>query len=117
MHLVIGASCHWSFIDGYVVWGRGESEAPGTAAMSSKLGFILSGPDIVGADKCQTTVNLNASGTHVLKVDTLVCHLFSILKELSKFWTYESLHINPEEKHVHEKFEGYNYTQRKLNTH
>ena len=102
--VLIGADYYWNFFDGAVRQGRG----PGPVALSTKLGWVLSGPMLPsGKRSSECSVNLNP--THVLRVDTSTVNINEAELspeglQLSKFWDLETLGIRSDEKSVYDTF-------------
>ncbi|KAL9969544.1 hypothetical protein ACROYT_G021769 [Oculina patagonica] len=98
--ILIGADFYWHFVSGGVV--RGPGSAP--IALSTKLGYVLSGPvGIPVPGQGDSTVNLTE--THVLKVSSSVVEERNSFEgEIKHFWDLETLGIKPDEPSVYEKF-------------
>lgn len=77
--LLIGADFYWDIVENRVVRGKGPT------AVSSKIGYLLSGP-IPSPD---TEVHDN----HVLNILTAT----PAIEEIERFWKLESIGITPEE--------------------
>ena len=97
--LLIGADYYWSLVTGEVVRGHSSS---GPVALSTKIGYVLSGPDQATSYANDSTVNL--SETHVLKVMSEVVQENILEREIKAFWDLESLGIKSNEPAVYDKF-------------
>ncbi|XP_068735432.1 uncharacterized protein [Montipora capricornis] len=89
---------YWNFVSGSVV--RGPESGP--IALSTKLGYILSGPVSVPG---QGDSSINLTETHVLKISNCVIEGGdSLEEEIKHFWDLETLGIKHDEPTVYEKF-------------
>ena len=89
--ILIGSDFYWNFIDARVV-KKGRQGEP--VAISSKLGFIVSGKIPKKVD--ETSVNITS--THVLRVASEpISPTQELNKAMNKFWDIESLGINCDE--------------------
>ena len=97
--ILIGADFYWHFMDGSVIRTNG-----GPVALSTKLGYVLSGP--VGfSTSTETSSTVNFSETHVLKIQSHTVEEFSSLDEqVRRFWDLETLGIQENEPTVQDKF-------------
>ena len=99
--ILVGADFYWALVDGTVI--RGQPTEP--VAISTKLGYVLSGPVSSTSSICSSeTVNFTA--THVLKVEAKIAtETVDPLKSvLQKFWDYETLGIKNQENSVYDNF-------------
>ena len=81
--VLIGADFYWDFIGDQVIKGQGPT------AVSSKLGYLLSGPLTITDHEPRTTIfHINASSINVN--DTV--------DSLTRFWELESIGINSDVK-------------------
>ena len=97
--LLIGADYYWSLISGEVV--RSDSGS-GPVALSTKLGYVLSGP--VQGESCTNESTVNLSETHVLRVVSEVVQENTLEQDIKTFWDLESLGIKSNEPAVYDKF-------------
>ena len=98
VQILIGADFYWNFVDGNTI----RCNYGGPIAISTNLGWVLSGP-INAVSDSQTTVNF--SNTHVLQIDTCIQgETVTLDDKLSKFWEYESLGIMKQEKSLYDEF-------------
>lgn len=84
--VLIGSDNYWELITGKVKRGK-----DGPMALETKVGWILSGPTGFKT----SSVNLNLTSTHALKVDTCVSNS-KLDNQLKRFWELESLGIEKE---------------------
>ena len=101
--LMIGADFYWSFIQSNVV--RGES-GNGPVALSTRLGYVLSGP--LGKEPTNT-VTTNLSTAHTMIAESVVLPEIPVSdlllkKELAKFWDYETLGIKDREFDMYDDY-------------
>ena len=94
--VLIGADLYWQFIDAKII-KRGKAGDP--VAVSSSLGFILSG-QINQSSEVSTSMIVN---THVLKCDVSTNPDLDLTKTVNKFWDIESLGININDLKQNEK--------------
>ena len=95
--LLIGCDFYWQFINGQII--KGDN---GPVALSSKLGYILSGPvNKEGSGEIST----NLVQTHVLRFDCeIVDNKLETDKTLKSFWKSENIGIQGIEKSVYDEF-------------
>ena len=94
--VLIGSDYYWEIIDGETK--RGNKGGP--VAISSKLGWILSGP-IENKHYTDCAVNL----THVMKISMPNTEGELLHEVVEKFWNLDSVGIKENEKSVYEKFQ------------
>ena len=97
--ILIGADYYWSLVEGTIV--RGAPWEP--VALSTKLGYVLSGPTTIVSDNDNDN-SVNLTATHVLKVEASVVSQDELASELGKFWDYESVGIRDEGLSLYDKF-------------
>ena len=96
--LLIGSDFYWSIVNGEVR----RCGKDGLVAISSKLGWIFSGPLNNSNDREEiTAANLV---THVMRVELQEHNQSEIRKDLDKFWELDSLGIVEHETSVYDKF-------------
>ena len=98
--ILVGSDQYWDLITGET--RRGQS---GPVAISTELGWVLSGP-AVPPDQIQPLTSLV---THTLRVDGLPPTDQALDDSLKSFWELESFGISPRsdtDLSVHEEFEG-----------
>ncbi|XP_065180252.1 uncharacterized protein LOC135810689 [Sycon ciliatum] len=95
--ILIGADFYWQVVSGKVV--RGDA---GPVALSTRLGWVLSGPMPMSVLPSPAAVNL--MHLHVLTCTT-PSNTPQLTSTLEKFWTLESIGILPKELSVYEQFE------------
>ena len=91
--LLIGSDYMWEFMEDKTV--RGEPGQP--VAISTKVGWLLSGP--VEAQSREKLTSINFQSTHVLRVESE-----SVKDDLDKLWDFDSVGIR-ERASVQEEFE------------
>ena len=89
--MLIGLDSYWSFVTRKV--RRGEA---GPIAISTQLGWVLSGTMMMPREPCQS-LNLL---THVLKIDVSSSEDDCLEEVLQSFWRLESLGIAGSEESV-----------------
>ena len=97
--LLICADYYWLLVIGEVVRSHSSSSP---VALSTKIGYVLSGPVQATSYANDSTVNL--SGTHVLKVTSEVVQENILEREIKAFWDLESFGIKLNEPAVYDKF-------------
>jgi hypothetical protein len=70
--------------------------------MSTKLGYVLSGP--VQGTSCANESTVNLSETHVLKIASELVQENTLEQDIKTFWDLESLGIKSNEPAVYDKF-------------
>ena len=94
--LLIGSDYLWSFFDGKTIRG----EAGGPVAVSTKVGWVLSGPTTNLPKERLSSIQF--SSTHVLRVGASVSEETD--RDLHRLWDFDSVGIREKES-VHESFE------------
>jgi hypothetical protein len=101
INILIGADFYWNFVSNE----SRRSEGRGPVALSTRLGWVLSGPiDNLSEESSSTT---NFAATHVLRIDaTPVKDNLNpnMTEQLKKFWELESIGIRGYENSVYDKF-------------
>ena len=93
--VLIGSDYYWELVTGSVC--RSEH---GTTGIHTKLGWVLSGPNLATSpSRCLT----NLVTTHVLRVDTQQ-ETVGLEEQLQSFWDLESLGIQAVEKTLYDDF-------------
>lgn len=87
--ILIGGDYYWEFMNNHMK----RSKHGGVTAISSKLGYILSGP-VLGTKLFEQS-SVNVVNTHVLKVQS---EFVSEQKSLECFWDLETLGIKNDEE-------------------
>jgi hypothetical protein len=99
--ILIGAAFYWNFVSNES--RRGEGRGP--VALSTRLGWVLSGPiDNLSEESSSTT---NFAATHVLRIDATPVQDNlnpNMTEQLKKFWELESIGIRGDESSVYDKF-------------
>ena len=101
INILIGADFYWVLVDGTVI--RGHTAEP--VAISTKLGYVLSGPTSSISSICNSgTVNFTT--THVLKVEAKIATKFvdPLKSALQKVWDSKTLGIKSPENSVYDNF-------------
>lgn len=95
-----GADFYWHFVNGNIV--RGPESDP--IAISTKLGYVLSGPVRVSVQSQEySTVNLIK--THFLNISTSgIDERSSLDQDIKQFWDLEALGMKHNEPTVYAKF-------------
>ena len=99
--ILIGADYYWSFFNNAIVKGN-----PGEpVAMSTKLGYILSGPVTDTNSPLNSACTNTVVSAHVMKINSeILGENAKLSATLEKFWNLESLGINMEQPSVYDKF-------------
>ena len=96
--LLIGCDYYWAIVNNQVI--RGDS---GPVAISSKLGYILSGP--LGDSHWTDFTNL--VGTHVLEFQSeLMSDKLEVKNNLKSFWQNDNIGLSTTNKKVCESFDS-----------
>ena len=94
--ILIGSDYYWTVVNGEIQ----RCTENGLVAISSKLGWIFSGPIKEGLETI-TAANLV---THVMKVGIEINDECEISKKIDKFWELDSMGVVPNESSVYDKF-------------
>lgn len=100
VHVLIGSDHYWDVVTGET--RRGER---GPVAMSTVLGWTLSGP-VDHVTSCKQSVNM-LSSTHVLKVQSIDINTefdHELNSKLEQFWNLESIEIDTTTDPIMESF-------------
>jgi len=98
--LLIGADFYWHFVNRITIRGP----EPGPVALSTRLGYILSGPVNIPVP-CQEDSTVNLTQTHVLEISASVCdEEISLDQQVKQSWDLKTLAIKENEPTVYEKF-------------
>lgn len=98
--LLIGADFYWHFVNGITIRGP----EPRLVALSTRLGYILSGPVNIPVP-CQEDSTVNLTETHVLEISASVCdEEISLDQQVKQSWDLKTLAIKENEPTVYEKF-------------
>ena len=89
--LLVGADFYWAIVEGNV--NKGESDGP--VALSSKLGWILSG------GPCNGSINVNFVNAQFVSIESKQEDLEN---KLSNFWNLDTVGIKVNEQSAYEKF-------------
>ena len=94
--ILIGSDYYWTVVNGEIQRGTEN----GLVAISSKLGWIFSGP----IDEGLETITVANLVTHVMKVEIESNDDNEISKKIDKFWELDSMGVMPNESSIYEKF-------------
>ena len=94
--LLIGADLYWSLVSGTVK----KDDFSGLVAISSKLGWLVSGP--IACDNRNGDITTNM--THVMKIECLENDDAILKNELKSYWDLDTVGIRDDEISVYEQF-------------
>ena len=95
--LLIGADFYWNIVGSKIK----RDDHTGLAAISSKLGWLISGPVKSNTESC----SVNVTSTHVFKIECQASPQHDPNEQVSEFWRLDLIGINEEEPSVYdEKF-------------
>ena len=93
--LLIGADFYCNIVGGTVK----RDDHSGLIAISSKLGWLISGPVKEKINKC----HVNVASTHVMKIEWETSERIQLSEPISKFWYLDMIGINDDEPSVYEE--------------
>ena len=84
--LLIGADFYWQFVTGITVRGQ----EPGPVALSTRLGYVLSGPVGISPLSAENSM-VNFTEAHVLEICTSVYdEKMALDQQVRRFWNLET---------------------------
>ena len=93
--LLIGADFYWNIVGGTVK----RDDHSSLIAISSKLGWLISGPVNEKINKC----HVNVASTHLMKIECETSERIQLSEQIYKFWSLDLIGINDDEASVYEE--------------